>query len=129
MNESVIEQRIGADVYVIRCGDDHASIWWAGESWSIHEEDALVVPEWQDAKRLMAELRDSHGSTIRTEAATCGSGAVVETYQGSAVYPSKVLCDQARDHTGPHAGRLGPLVRWKDGARGPIIVPAANAGN
>ena len=67
MQYPAIEKRIGVDGYVIRCGDDHASIWWAGESWSIHEEDALVVPEWQDAKRLMAELRDSHGSTIRTE--------------------------------------------------------------
>lgn len=51
---------------IIVVGDDHASIYWTGDHWSRDASHAKVYADWREAKRWMARLRNSSGTTIRT---------------------------------------------------------------
>ena len=51
---------------VITVGDEHAALWWDGEHWTYSPASAKPYADWHEAKRLMEELRNSRGSTIRT---------------------------------------------------------------
>ena len=53
--------------YVIVVGDDQAAIWWDGEHWTFNPAKAKPYLDWNEAKAMMSELRNSRGSTIRTE--------------------------------------------------------------
>ena len=53
--------------YVICVGDNHAKLWWAGEHWAYNQNSAKRFTDWHEAKAKMSELRNSSGSTIRTE--------------------------------------------------------------
>ena len=53
--------------WYIAVGDDNAMIYWGGTQWEREREAAHVFDNWESAKRQMAQLRHSHGSTIRTQ--------------------------------------------------------------
>ena len=57
----------GECTYLILVGDRNACIYWAGEYWTYNRQEALKFDDWKEAKLMMAELRDSWGSTIRTQ--------------------------------------------------------------